>query len=105
MVFQLNFSEPLDISPIEIHDKLVFHIREEGQYLFTSVKNKRLDPLKHTMRSKIRRQMKNSALNRGIEESAEKGETSLKILLVITFLINFLLPGSGLYFIMMIRSL
>lgn len=83
----------------------MFHIRPEGQYLFSSVKNKRLDPRKHTMKKKVRRQMENTALNRGIEDSAEGGEVSLKFLLVFTFLMNFLLAGSGLYFIMMIRSL
>ena len=57
------------------------------------------------MKRKIRRQMDNSALNQGVENSAEGGELTLKILLVVVFLMTLLLQGSGLYFIMMVRSL
>ena len=66
---------------------------------------KRMDPLKHTMKRKIRRQMGNTVFNRGVTNSAENGELGLKFLMVIFFLMNMVLSGSGLYFIMMIRSL
>ena len=91
LIIQLNFTSPPSISPLEIQDKLVFHIREKGHKFLTSVKNRRLNPLKHTLKRKIRKQMANTALNRGIENSAEGGEMSLKFLLIITFLMNLLL--------------
>ena len=106
VTIQMTFESPSAIStPTEIQDKLVFHIREEGQNLFTSEKNRRLDPLKHTMKRKIKRQMGNTALNRGIGSSAEGGEMSLKIILIFTFFMNLLLSGSMQYFTMMIRAL
>lgn len=49
--------------------------------------------------------MANNALNKGVEGSAKGGGMSLKILLVITFVLNILLRGSGHYFTMLINSL
>ena len=102
----MTFESPAHIStPSEVQDFLVFHVKEEGLNFFYSMQNKRLDPEKHTVKRKIRRQMENTALNRGLEDSAEGGELSLKFLLIFTFLMNLVLQGSMIYFTMMIRSM
>lgn len=49
--------------------------------------------------------MANNALNKGVSNSAESGETILKICMIVMFLMNILLSGSGHYFSMLINSL
>lgn len=49
--------------------------------------------------------MTDSDINRGIGNSAENAEVSLRILLIVTFIMSIFLQGSALYFTLMIRAL
>ena len=70
MSFQINFSEPSEISPSHDYEKLEIHIKEEGLKYFTSTDHKKLNSKSRTLLRKIKSQLPNTSSNRKVEKSA-----------------------------------
>ena len=67
---QVNFNEPTFISPLLEQDELVV-VFKQPYWFYSDVLKKFLDEGSHVMRRKIRKQMANTAFNKGFSKKAE----------------------------------
>ena len=70
-----------------------------------SIHKNTIHPRYTTLKQKIRKQLTNNRVNRSVEDVANGSEISLKFLIVIAFVLNIIVQGSGHYLTMLIRSL
>lgn len=94
MVIKLNFSDPLELSPMAEQDKLVFHIKEPSFFFRSVPLDKNLHKSSWTMRKRIRKQMPDTDFNRGFEKSSELLKTTVQVGVVTTFILGFLLGNT-----------
>jgi hypothetical protein len=105
MEFKLTFPNPYEISPLSDQDKFIFYIKEEGYPIFRSRDGKDLLPSNVLMIKKIPKQMPDTDFTKQFMSSVNSANKQLKIMLLVTFLMNLVLSGSLRYMIMMIRFL
>lgn len=103
LIIQLKFGHPSKISLIEIQDTLVLHFRPNAtSSLYSeSIHKDTIHPLYTTLRQKIRKQLPYTNL----EGVAMAWMVILKVFLVLTFVMSYLLNGSGRCFMRLILAL
>ena len=103
---KLNFSYPLFVSPLEVQDSLVFHVKEWGRPLFYSTSSEKyLHENYWTLKRKVRKQMPDNMLSQSLQSGAGNSKIVLLALIAFTFFLNFALSGGMKYMVTLIRGL
>jgi hypothetical protein len=106
LFIKLNFTFPSEISPLMTQDDLIWNLKGDYEHLFISTPlNKPLEKDFKTIATKIMPQIKDNALSQTAFTVASSSKVTMKICLLVAFLLNQVLSGSYSYMIAMIRCL
>jgi hypothetical protein len=94
LFIKLNFSHPLSISPKQIQDTLVVHIKERRDFFVSSTLQVDLHTNYTTLKSAMRKQMPDEKLTRGLLAASEVTDVSLKTTLVGSIIMNIVIKGA-----------
>lgn len=100
----LTFYEPIQISPREVQDMMIFHIIVP-EFFTTGLTFKMIDENYRTLPIKVRKQMADSSFNRNFKKAAETTQKSIKGGVIGGFLVNFIMAASLSQVLGMVNSL
>ena len=87
------FNNPESISPKEVFDLLVFHVKNKSENFIAKRELVDLHDDYTTLVGKIKRQMLDNSLNRGIESGSNSSETFLKASVLATLVLSIFFAG------------
>jgi len=106
LTLKLIFEDPVAVSPSLEQDSLILNFTDEARLgLYFPNEDAFLHRDSAVLRSKIKKQMVDSDFTRGFSVAADTVEVSLMILMIITFVLNFVLSGGFVHMRMLIRAL
>ena len=91
---KLYFYNPEVISPKEVYDNLVFHIKEKGSNFIAERELVDIHDYYTTLRHKVKRQMADTKATRSLDKGASHTETALMFSLVFTMTLGLWLTGA-----------
>jgi hypothetical protein len=102
----LNFTSPIDISPLDQQDWLTVHFKNVTDLGFYICKEFGTNLNTTTLSSKLRKQMEKTEFNDNFKSSSEATDTALKLSMVLMFIMNiFFSNGMMQFFVGMINAL
>jgi hypothetical protein len=105
MMMKLNFSNALAISPNQVQDLLVIHIRERRDHFISKTQLKDLHRNYTTLSLPIKKQLIDESLSYSLISASENSKVTLKSSFIGTFILNIVLQGAMHFILSMIRSL
>ena len=105
MVIKLKFKNFAEISPLEVQDSIMFHIKDPHIFFISAEYLKDLDKNYWTLTSKLMKQMEDTVATRSIMTAAEATSDGILNALIGTFVINIVFQGAMSYLVSFINSL
>ena len=94
LFIKLNFYNPEVISPQEVFDNLVFHIKEKGTNFIAQRELVDIHDDYTTLRHKVKRQMPDNKGTRSLDKGAKNTESTLMITLAFSVFLSLWLTGA-----------
>ena len=104
LTIQIMFFSPLTISPFSEKDQLIFHVKEPGNF-YSPELQRSLHEYWWTLVTSVQKQLPNDSSSDNLLDSAESGQATMKMMLIISFAMNLVMSGAMIYMMAMIRSL
>ena len=97
---KLLWTTPAAISSNTIQDTIVMHFRNQTNQTWSSGVKKHLHESSMTMRSKVRKQLKQTPITKAAMESGVLAGRILQTSIVVVFILNMIVNGKGLVYLM-----
>jgi hypothetical protein len=105
LFIKLNFSHPLSISPKQIQDTIVVHIKDRRDFFISSTLLVDLHANYTTLKSAMKKQMPDDNITRNLLAASEAADSSLRTTLVGSIIMNIMIKGAMHLFLGMINNL